>query len=463
MSITIYIALLAWPVVALVLFTWLPARRAAIAAYLGAWMFLPQKSPFVFESLPEYDKAAASAMGVLLGTLIFSPGTFLRFKPTWFDLPMLLWLAAPMFSAIANDVGHGSVMKSAYGGMTMIVTQTMVWGIPYYMGRCYLRDFAGLRELATCIFMAGLIYAPLCLLEVRLAPRLHLWVYGSHAHSFVQTIRLGGFRPTVFMQHGLMVGLFMCSATVVGFWLWLSGTVKSMWSMPMSWLVGFMIVTSLLCKSAGAIVLMTMAIGALLMLYYLNTRVAVIAMILIAPTYVVTRSAGLWTGEQLVTIAEDVFGAERAGSIEGRMSNEDRFTERAEERPIFGWSGWNRFQVVDEWGKLQTTPDGMWVIARGQFGFVGLVALGSFLLTPAILLSTRFGERLWLRPEFGPTVALTMITLMFTIDSLLNAMISPMYVLAAGGLIAVLPHARIAGKKQARPSQARATRSLAHS
>ncbi|XAL98721.1 hypothetical protein OT109_14170 [Phycisphaeraceae bacterium D3-23] len=461
MSVTVYIALLGWPVVALVLFTWLPARRAAIASYLGAWMFLPQMSPFIYENLPEYDKAAASALGVLLGTVIFSPGTFFKFKPSWFDLPMLLWLIVPLFSAIANDVG-GSMTKSAYGGMTMIITQTMIWGVPYYMGRCYFQDFGALRDLAMGVFIAGLVYAPLCLLEVRFAPRLHLWVYGSHAHSFVQTIRLGGFRPTVFMQHGLMVGLFMASSTVVGFWLWLSGARKVMWGLPMSSLVGFMIVTTLFCKSAGALVLMVVAMGTLLVLYYMNSRVAVVALILIAPTYVVTRTAGLWTGDQLVSVSQDFFGAERAGSIDGRMYNEDLFTERAAERPWLGWSGWNRFQVIDHNGKLMSTPDGMWVIARGQFGFVGLLAIGTFLLIPAILLSVRFSEKTWLRPEFGPTVALTIITLMFTIDCLMNAMISPLYILVIGGLIAVLPHARIVGAKQNRPRSGHAPRSLAH-
>ena len=463
MSITVYIALLGWPFVALALFAWLPARRAAIAAYLGAWMFLPQKSPFMFESLPEYDKAAASALGVLLGTLVFSPGILTRFKMTWYDLPMLLWLVVPLLSAISNDVGHGSLSKSAYGGMTMIITQMMIWGVPYYMGRCYFRDFAALRDLAVGIFIAGLIYAPLCLIEVRLAPRLHYFAYGSHAHSFVQNYRLGGFRPTVFMQHGLMVGLFMASATVVGFWLWLSGTKKTLGPLPMSWLVVAMILVTLLCKSAGSIVLMLAAIATLLLIYHANYRALFVVLILAGPTYVITRTAGLWNGEQLVNAAEDVFGAERAGSIEGRMFNEDLFTKRADERPILGWSGWNRFQVTDHNGKLQTTPDGMWVIARGQFGFVGLLALGSVLLLPAIVLRVRYPAEIWKRAGFGPALALTMLVLMFTIDCLMNAMVSPMYVLALGGLIGVLPHGKVVGSKnraRAIPSKRRA---LAHS
>lgn len=465
MSATVYIALLGWPIVALVMFGFLPARRAAIASYLGAWMFLPQISPFVFENLPEYDKAAASAFSVLLGTVIFAPQVLTRFKPTWYDLPMLIWLICPMFSALANDVGNGDITRSAYGGMTMIITQTMVWGMPYYIGRCYFKDFEALRELAECVFIAGLIYAPLCLLEVRLAPRLHLTVYGRHAHSFVQTIRLGGFRPTVFMQHGLMVGLFMAGSTVVGFWLWLSRAKRELWSIPIAWLVFFMMGVTVLCKSSGAIALMAMAVTALLCLYYLNWRIILLAMILIAPTYVTTRSVGLWTGDQLVNYAEKFFGADRAGSVAGRMRNEDLFTSKASERPILGWSGWNRFQAFDDRGWLISTPDGMWVIARGQFGVVGLASLGAFLLIPAVVIFRRYPKPLWNRAALGPPLALTVLLLMFTIDCLMNAMISPLYLITSGALISVLPYGKVvAAPKPAAPIQpTRGRRLPAHS
>ena len=57
--------------------------------------------------------------------------------------------------------------------------------------------------------LGGLIYVPLCLFEVRMSPQLHNMVYGFAQHSFGQTVRGGGWRPMVFMQHGLAVGLFM--------------------------------------------------------------------------------------------------------------------------------------------------------------------------------------------------------------------------------------------------------------
>ena len=73
---------------------------------------------------------------------------------------------------------------------------------------------------------AALIYAPLCLLELRLSPQLHRWVYGYHQHDFVQTMRDGGYRPMVFMEHGLMVSFWMAAAALTAFWLWHERTFR---------------------------------------------------------------------------------------------------------------------------------------------------------------------------------------------------------------------------------------------
>jgi hypothetical protein len=90
------------------------------------------------------------------------------------------------------------------------------------LGRIYLSSLLGMYELAVAVFLGGPDYMPLCLLEVRLSPQLHTWIFGYHQHSFGQSLRFGGFRPVVFMDHGLMVGLWMTMATLAGFWLWRS-------------------------------------------------------------------------------------------------------------------------------------------------------------------------------------------------------------------------------------------------
>src|SRR5690606_11933457 len=137
--------------------------------------------------LPDWTKMNATTAAVFLGILIFDPARFTMIKWSWLDLPMALWCAWPMITALS--MGQG-----AYEGASFVLDQLMVWGGPYIVGRMYLRDPGAMRELAMAIVIGGLIYVPLCLFEVRMSPQLHRLVYGYHQHSFLQTIRESGYR-----------------------------------------------------------------------------------------------------------------------------------------------------------------------------------------------------------------------------------------------------------------------------
>jgi hypothetical protein len=115
------------------------------------------------------------------------------------DLPMAVWCVCPMFSSLANDLG-------VYDGLSQSLEQTIVWGVPYWIGRAYFTDFKALRDLALGIVIGGLIYVPFCLVEMRFSPQWHTWSYGYFQHDFTQVFRFGGYRPVVFMEHGLAVG-----------------------------------------------------------------------------------------------------------------------------------------------------------------------------------------------------------------------------------------------------------------
>jgi hypothetical protein len=49
---------------------------------------------------------------------------------------------------------------------------------------------------------------------------LHTWVYGYFPHSFAQQLRYGGYRPVVFMGHGLLVALFAAIALISAVVMW---------------------------------------------------------------------------------------------------------------------------------------------------------------------------------------------------------------------------------------------------
>ena len=157
-----------------------------------------------------------------------------------------------------------------------------------------------------------------------------------------------------------------------------------------------------------------------------RTRALFIVLVAVPPAYMALRTTRTWSGENVVQLAATM-DEQRARSLAGRFRNEDMFTARAMERPVLGWSGWGRFRVWDEYGRSLTTPDGMWIIALGRQGLVGLASLTLALLLPTLTLMRRFRVRTWTSRTVAPAVALSMVTLVFALDCLMNAMIATAY------------------------------------
>jgi hypothetical protein len=426
MSQLITIALYGWPVVAIALFACMPARRAAMVAYIAAWMFLPQAGIEV-SGLPDITKVTAPAIGVMLGILLFDPNRLFSFRPSWVDLPLLVWFLAGYASSVTNDLGW-------YDGLSTVLQDVFTWGVPYLVGRLYFNDLIALRELALGIVIGGLVYVPLCLFEVRFSPQLHKLVYGYHPASFAMAIRLGGYRPMVFMQHGLMVGMWMTSATLCAVWLWRTGAVKALGRLPMSLASWTLAGTTLLCKSSGAIGLLLLGLAALFMNRFTRSGVLLAVIVLITPAYMLARTGGWWSGEQLIDLAM-MLDEERAASIMVRLDNEEQLIDKASQKPWFGWGGWGRWRITDEGtGEDLTKSDGMWIITRGERGMVGLVSMTVIVLLPFALLLRRVPAKRWGEPLFAAPVALVMLAVLWSIDNLLNAMFNPVYVLAIGGV-----------------------------
>jgi hypothetical protein len=313
----------------------------------------------------------------------------------------------------------------------------MTWGVPYYLGRVYFTDLGGLRDLAVGVVIGGVLYAPLCLWEVRMAPTLHHTLYGYHQHSFAQHMRDGGYRPMVFMQHGLMVAMWMTWATVAAWWLWRSGAMRTLAGVPMGLVTGGLAVTLLLCKSIGPLGLAVAGV----MLFYTTRRLqwrwAVWALIVMVPLYIGARASGAWSGASAVEAARMLAGPERARSLDGRIRNETILAERALQRPLFGWGGWDKWRVRDDSGRDISTSDGLWVIALGQNGIVGLAAVTLATLLPGALMLWRWPMQWWADPRVAPAAVLAVLMVLWAVDNLLNAMINPVYLLALGGLVAL--------------------------
>jgi hypothetical protein len=422
--------------VVLALFKFLPARKAVVTSFIVSWLFLPQRVIFMFPGLPDYDRTSATCYSILLATFIFDFKRFSSFKFGWLDIPMLIWCICPFMSSMTNGLG-------AYDGTSAVLAQVIEYGVPYFLGRIYLNDLAGLRQLAIGIFFSGLIYAPLCLYESVMSPQLHNIVYGYHGiRDFGQSYRLGGFRPNVFMRHGLSVGMWMMAATLIGIWLWQSGLLKKVWVIPMNVLIVGMVFTHILVRSTGAYLYMIYGLVILLTAKSIRSSLPLLILIIALSSYLfmgVTGALSGGTSDQILDTMTTVFPEERIQSLQYRFDNEELLVDKAKERMIFGWGGWSRNRVFDyNWaGELVdiSVTDSLWIIAYGVNGVVGVIGIfGSSLLPALSFFWLRYPARSWLHPKVAPAAVIATVITLYVLDNCLNDQYNPVFSLASGAL-----------------------------
>ncbi|MEG4090329.1 O-antigen ligase domain-containing protein [Microcoleus sp. Pol12B4] len=407
------------------LFVRFPAQRAVIISFVVAWLFLPQAS-YPIPSLPPYTKISAACYGILLGTLIYDTARLTSFKPGWVDVPMLIYCLCPIVSQVSNG---GSPISPT-------VNQIITWGLPYFLGRLYVGNLDGLRQLAIGIFAGGLAYIPFTLVEGVRGPILHQMIYGVNAFDdWGQARRLGGWRPVVFMQHGLMVGLWMMTAALIAVWLWQTGTLKKFMGRNIKTLAIILTIAFFLCRSTGAYSLFVMALLVLYSAKFFRTSLPLLLIIGYIVFYLYVAAAGQFSSKDVIGFINQVFGEERAASLKFRFDNEEILGEKARQRFMFGWgdSGGNR--VYNEYGDDISVTDSLWIIAFGVNGAVGLVSLFSSLLLPVIVFSLfKYPARTWSNPKVAPAAALGIALTMYVFDCVLNAMTNPIFALIAGGI-----------------------------
>jgi hypothetical protein len=442
MSDLVPIVMFGWIPLVLAGFRLLPARKAVIASYVVAWLFLPVVS-YPIPGFVDYDKSSATNIGVLLGVILLDAGRLTRLRWIALDWWIVAYCVSPFLSSISNDLGP-------YDGLSRILEFTVSWGIPYLLGRLYFSDLEGVGALAVGIAAGGLVYVPFCLWEIRMSPQLHATFYGFTQHAFDQAMRGGGYRPMVFMQHPLAVGLWMSTATLVALVLWRKSGRRRILGVPMSLAVPVLAVTAVLCKCTGATILLLVGLMVIWSGTRLRTAFPVMILLAVPVLYVSVRGSDAWSGRSIVELAESV-APERAASLEVRMEAEDLLAAKARERPLLGWGGWGRNTViVDEEAGREVITDGMWILVFGMQGVFGLVALLGLLLAPVAAFVRHCPPRTWSDPRVAPGLALAVVVALFMIDNLLNSMINPVFLLAAGGIGAI----RLARARRPEPTPA---------
>lgn len=441
MNFLVPIALFSWIPFVIGLHLWLPARKATSYAFAAGWCFLPMAG-YGLPGLPDYTKMSATSVGALLGIAFSAPHLLAAYRFSRYDAPALLFGVSPFLSSISNGLG-------AYDGLSCSLDTVITWVLPYVIGRVVYRTPQDIESLVTAILVCGLLYVPLCLWEVRMSPQLHNQLYGFHQHSFGQTIRAGGFRPMVFMQHGLQVALWMGGCVILTCFLWFGAGVKRIAQCP-TWIVAVVLVgTFILLKSLGSVVLVASGILTLVLCKFGWARTAAMIVPLIMSAYIGGRVTQAFTGERLVEIVASHASEDRAESLEFRFNNENLLIEKAMQKPILGWGGWGRSRVYDESGKDITITDGWWIILLGTQGTLGVACFYLMLLLAPTIWLMKSRSQTWPGlPAAAMASGLSVIAGMNAVDSLPNAMIVPIAVVSSGAITSVVVTRGSEGKQR---------------
>jgi hypothetical protein len=422
-----YLALFGWIPAVVVMFALLPGRTAAVTAIMGAWLLLP---PYMIDiaGLPDYSRATAASLGMIFGTLFFGLNQILAFRPRWFDLPVLLWCLTSLPTSLSNGLG-------LYDGLSQCLGQTLTWGSPYFFGRIYFSDSGGLRALTIGIVVGGFAYAFPCVWEMRMSPQLLGRLYGI---SSWQGMRFGGYRPHVFFATGIECGMWMTAVALTAWWLWRCGVIERLGRFSFGKVVlPILLITSVFCRSTGALMLLTGGIFLLWISTRFKTTMFLWVLMLIPPAYVAVRVPNLWSGQQLISLIKEYVSPERAGSLEYRFQCEEVLVAKAIQQPLLGWGGFGRSAVFLEEREVPT--DGLWIITLGTKGFIGLILLYLVMELPAILFLLRFPVKTWHYPQVAPATLIATLLGLYIIDCLANGFINIIYVTLGGALAGTMP------------------------
>jgi hypothetical protein len=435
-----YLMLFSWPLVAAVLFRLLPLQKALIWTLLGGYLLLPSATSVKLPMVPAFDKFLIPSLSAFVLCWIHAPKS--TYRPDWagrtgrmvFITLFVVLVGAPFLTVLQNPepLVYGPTFVPGlriYDAFSMI-SVILIAILPFWLGLRYLNNREGHRLILQAFVFGALFYSLPALLEVRLSPQLHNWIYGFFPHDFIQHIRAGGFRPVVFLSHGLMVGIFLSMSVIAALVLWREavreGRTASGWVFAAIWLMIVLTVS----KNLGALWIAT-ALSVLVI--FTGRRVQSSFALVIATTliiYPMLRGAGFVPIDAIYDLALSV-NEERAASLQYRFYHEDALLARANEKPLFGWGNWGRNQIYDAVsGRLISVTDGIWIILIGIYGWVGYVAHFGMITLPILFNFLRHSK-------LGPsliTPGLMLVLSVAMIDMIPNAGLMPYVWLIAGGL-----------------------------
>ncbi len=432
-----YAVLILWPLIAIYLYRTRTIQVATLWTILGGFMFLPVRTVFDFPMIPPLGQHTIPVVSALIGCWFIKKQRISYFKELGrIKYLVILFLIVPFITSGLNSDAIVSGARflpglSYYDGLSATVNQFLII-VPFFIGRHVFKTYGDQLLMFKILVVAGLFYSILILWEIRMSPQLHTWIYGYFPHDFAQHKRAGGFRPVVFMGHGLLVSFFTAIVLISALALWNNRVKIHLFSAKS--VSYYFLVVLVLCKSLAAILY---GIFAFLLLKNIKPKVqhqAAIILVCLAMTYPLMSMMKLFPHQTVLNIATLV-DEQRASSLKFRFDHEEILLSHARERLLFGWGGWGRNRIYDEeTGRDVSVTDGKWVITFGQFGLFGFIAEFG-LLAVTVFRAKKAAKLLKSKPEQSLLAAHAILVGIIMIDQLLNSSLAPWLWLLVGVLL----------------------------
>jgi hypothetical protein len=435
--------LLVGPLAFLAFRKWRP-QRAALTVVFGGAMFLPCVIRFNFPVIPDFDKEILPSFCALLACWLLRRQSLRGARPFRGPEGLVAVAALAVFGTVftnTDPIVHGPTVlpgETLYDGLVDGIQILATWFPPFYLGRALFRSSKDLHALMRFLVLAGLVYSVFIFIELRMSPQLHNWVYGFHQSDFIQTIRFGGYRPKVFMRHGLNVALFMTMTVASAAALWKAkAPVGRFWTPGRAFL--FLVVVLVLCKSTGAYFHAAIVLPVLLFFGMRMHRLAAGSLATLILGYPLFRSLDWIPVDAIVEWMRVNVNEERALSLGFRLFTEEEVLANARERIWFGWGGYGRpFEFDETTGQMISVLDGYWTIELSTHGVVGWLCIFGMMLWPVLVAVWQL-PKIESRRDRTLVGALAILSALYVFDWLPNSSISADLTFMVGALAGVVP------------------------
>ena len=211
-----YLALILWPLVSIWLYKRYEVIPATFWTIVGGYLLLPVGVDFDFPLIPALNKTTIPAIIAFIGCRFVANKSISLLPPNGLERNLIILFFIGSVGMVFTNSDAINELNRFIPGLSYRDTASVILSqglllLPFIISMQLIKTHEDQIQLFKLLVLAGLLYSILIMFEIRMSPQLHKWVYGFFPHSWGQQVRYGGFRPVVFLGHGLWVAIFLVS------------------------------------------------------------------------------------------------------------------------------------------------------------------------------------------------------------------------------------------------------------